>query len=303
MSLLGKLTRVCSPGCVYGPRHRCPERPGPGSSMERPAPIVALWVCHANLVRLCAEMPSTTLSALKSAGVLGVPDMARLWETIILREGGRFGLASEGFSSVQACPLTFVNGVNLYGVKAAMGRSCLSSSSRAVRASSSRRPGGGSPSGAQSCPARKLENHRKAPCNTSGIGGSTRPCNSSLLGLCAGQGRRDVQGHALPAGRLRGASRTRVRDPRPEKNHLPVLQGASYGEGRERAGEMSCGLCATLPAVCPSCRCVRLLSAAHDRAPHAGFRRLPPGPLGSLTWSNQAIAQRPAIFQRRLARR
>jgi len=38
---------------------------------------------------------------------------------------------------------------------------------------------------------------------------------------------------------LRGASRTRVRDPGPENNHLPVLQGASQGEERERAGEMS----------------------------------------------------------------
>jgi hypothetical protein len=38
---------------------------------------------------------------------------------------------------------------------------------------------------------------------------------------------------------LRGASRTRVRDPGPEENHLPVLQGASQAVERERAGEMS----------------------------------------------------------------
>ena len=48
----------------------------------------------------------------------------------------------------------------------------------------------------------------------------------------------DVQGHVLPHGRLWGASRTRVRQPGPEENHLPVLQGTSESKGRQRKGEM-----------------------------------------------------------------
>jgi hypothetical protein len=70
----------------------------------------------------------------------------------------------------------------------------------------------------------------------------TRPCNSPVLGLRAGQGQGDVPGDALSDRGLRRARRARVRDPGPEENHLPVLQAASQGEKRERAGEMSHGL-------------------------------------------------------------
>jgi hypothetical protein len=61
-------------------------------------------------------------------------------------------------------------------------------------------------------------------------GASARPCNSPLLGSRAGQGRGDVQGDLLPDGHVRCTSRTRVRDPGREENHLPVVQGASQGE-------------------------------------------------------------------------
>jgi hypothetical protein len=71
------------------------------------------------------------------------------------------------------------------------------------------------------------------------LNGSTRPCNSPLLGLRDGPSRGDVQGHAVPSGRLRGASRTRVCDPGPEENHLPVLQGEGQGEERERTDKMT----------------------------------------------------------------
>jgi hypothetical protein len=70
--------------------------------------------------------------------------------------------------------------------------------------------------------------------------------------LCAGQGQGDVQADAVPDRGLRRASRTRVRDPGPEENHLPVLQRASQGEERERAGEMSRSLCAL--RLCPGLR-------------------------------------------------
>src|SRR5215471_2504779 len=77
--------------------------------------------------------------------------------------------------------------------------------------------------------------------------GSTRRCNSPLLGPRASQGRGDAQGHALPDGSLRGAGRARARDPGLEENHLPVVPRASQGEERERAGEMSAPLARSLP--------------------------------------------------------
>jgi hypothetical protein len=46
----------------------------------------------------------------------------------------------------------------------------------------------------------------------------------------------------FPTGVCGAPRRARVRDPGPEENHVPVLQAASQGEKRERAGEMSHGL-------------------------------------------------------------
>jgi hypothetical protein len=77
------------------------------------------------------------------------------------------------------------------------------------------------------CPRHEVLNSR---LQSEKAGASARPCNSPLLGSRAGQGRGDVQGDLLPDGHVRCTSRTRLRDPEREENHLPVVQGASQGE-------------------------------------------------------------------------